>query len=88
MNSLMRIPKVHPRLLRLHRACLEEKDACDDLQAVCNAMLHLLQQHFLLSQKLRRLPFDGTPLGDIFDGQENELASIALTDHLPRIQEH
>ena len=88
-NSLMRIPKVHPRLLRLHRACLEEKDACDDLQAVRNAMLHLLQQHFLLSQKLRCLPFGGAPLGDIFDGQESAvLASIALTDRLPRIQEH
>ena len=45
----MRVPKVHPRLLRLHCSSLEEKNACDDLQAVCNAMLHLLQQHFLLS---------------------------------------
>ena len=88
MNSLMRIPKVHPGLLRLHRSSFEEKDACDDLKAVCNAMLHFLQQHFLLSQKLRRLPFGGAPLGYIFDRQENELASTPLTNHLPCVQEH
>ena len=82
------VPKVQPRLLRLHRSSFEEKDACDDLQAVCNAMLHLLQQHFLLSQKLRHLPFGGAPLGYIFDRQEDELASTPLTDHLPRVQEH
>ena len=84
----MRIPKVHPRLLRVHRSSFEEKDACDDLQAVCNAMLHFLQQQFLLSKKLRHLPFGGAPLGYIFDRQENELASIPPTDHLPRVQEH
>ena len=49
MSSQMRIPKVHPRLVRLRRSSFAEKDACDDLQAVCNAMLHLLQQHFLVS---------------------------------------
>jgi hypothetical protein len=48
-DSLMRIPKVHPRFLRLHRSSFEEKNACDDLQAICNAMLYLLQQHFLLT---------------------------------------
>jgi hypothetical protein len=51
-------------------------------------MLHFLQQHFLQSQKLRHLPFGGAPLGYIFDRQENELASIPLTDHLPCVQEH
>jgi hypothetical protein len=79
---------VHPRLLRLRRSSLEEKDACDDLQGVCNAMLHLLQQHFLVSQKLRHLPFSRAPLGYIFDRHEDELASIPLTYHLPRAQEH
>ena len=47
-DSLMRIPKMRPRLLRLHHSSFEEKDAGDDLQAVCNAMLHFLQQQFLL----------------------------------------
>ncbi len=42
----MRILKVQSRLLRLRRSSFAENDACDDLQAVCNAMLHLLQQAF------------------------------------------
>jgi hypothetical protein len=49
--------------------CLEQKDARDDLQAVCNTMLHLLQQRFLLLQQLSDLTFGGTPISDIFECQ-------------------
>jgi len=87
-DSLMRVPKMQPRLLRLHRPRLEQKDARDDLQAVCNTMLHLLQQRFLLLQQLSDLTFGGTPIGDIFKCQENEIAGVSLIEYLPRTQEH
>jgi hypothetical protein len=51
-------------------------------------MLHFLQQHFLLLQQPRYLPFGGTPVCDIFDCQEDEPASISLIVHLACIQEH
>ena len=88
MNSLMSVVKMQPRLFRLHRPRLEEKDGRDDLQAVRNTMLHLLQQHFLLMQQRSDLAFGDAPIGDIFDGQENELVGISLVEHLPRVQEH
>jgi hypothetical protein len=37
----MSVLKMQPRFFRLHRPRLEEKDARNDLQAVCNTMLHL-----------------------------------------------
>ena len=83
----MRIAKMQPRLLRLHRPRLEEKDAGDDLEAVCDPMLHFLQQRFLLLQEGGHLPFGGSLIGDIFDHQKNELAS-SLIENLSRIQEH
>ena len=46
----MSVPKMQPRFFQLHRPRLEEKDVRDDLQAVCNTMLELLQQRFLLLQ--------------------------------------
>jgi hypothetical protein len=39
----------------------------DDLRAVRNTMLHLLQQRFPLLQQRRELPFGGAPIGDVFD---------------------
>ncbi len=51
-------------------------------------MLHFLQQRFLLLQKIGDLPLGGATVGDVFDGQENELAGVFLKKHLARIQEH
>ena len=51
-------------------------------------MLHLLQQHFLLLEQLSDLTFGGTPISDIFECQENEIAGVSLIEYLPRIQEH
>jgi hypothetical protein len=79
---------MQPRLLRLHRPRLEQKYARDDLQAVCNTMLHLLQQRFLLLQQPSDLTFGGTPIGDIFECQKNEIAGVSLIEYFPRIQEH
>jgi len=55
----MGVPKMQPRLLRLHRRRLEEKDARDDLLIVCNTMLHLLQQRFLLMHASPRTDTQG-----------------------------
>ena len=87
-DSLMSVLKMQSRLFRLHRLRLEEKDASDNLQAVCNTMLDLLQQHFLLPQQLSYLTFGGTPIGDIFECQENEIAMVSLIEYFPRIQKH
>ena len=53
-----------------------------------HAVLHLLQQRLFLLQQLRHPPFGVAPVGDVFECQENELASISLIEHFPRIQEH
>ena len=88
MTRSMRVPQMQAGLLRLHGPSLEQKDAGDDLQAVGNAMLHLLQQRLLLLQQFRDRPFRGAPVGDIFDRQQNELVSIPLIEHLTGVQEH
>jgi hypothetical protein len=51
-------------------------------------MLHLLQQRFLLLQQPSDFTFGGTPISDIFECQENEIAGVSLIEYLPRIQEH
>ena len=48
------------------------------MQTVSNAMLHFLQQRFLLLQQVGDFAFGGAAVGDIFDGQENELAGVFL----------
>ena len=58
---------MQPRLFRLHRSHLEEKDAGDDLQAARNMILHLLQQRFALVQQRRQPPFGRAPVGDVFN---------------------
>ena len=77
-NPLLRVHEMQPRVLRLHCPCLQRKDACDDLQAVSNAVLHFLQQRVLLLQQVGDLPFGGAAVGDIFDCQENELAGVFM----------
>jgi len=48
-DAVVGLLQMQPRLFRAYRAGLDEEDAGDDLQAVCDTMLHFLQQHFLLS---------------------------------------
>ena len=51
----------------------------------CGVLLHFLQQRFLLLQQLGDLTFGGTPIGDIFECQENEIARIKVfTTHTQR----
>ncbi len=69
-DSFMGVPQVQSRLLRLHRPRLEQENGGDDLQAVCDAVLHLLDQHLLLSQQLVLLKLGISPLGYVLDRQE------------------
>ena len=51
-HPLVGVPQVLPRLLRLHGPRFEHENARDDLQAIGDAVLHLLKQHLLLPQQL------------------------------------
>ena len=75
-NPLPRLLEMPPRFLGLHRSRFERQDAGNDLQAVGDAVLHLLQQRLFLLQQIGDLPFGGATAGNIFDGQENELAGF------------
>ena len=77
-DPLPRVLEMQPRCLGLHRPRFERKDAGDDLQAVADAMLYLLEQRFLLLQQIAYLPLGVAAVGDVFDGQENELAGVFL----------
>jgi hypothetical protein len=72
----------------LHRAGLEEQNACYDLQAVRDAVLHFLKQDLFLPQQFGHLTLAGSPLGDIFDRQKNESVFVTLIKHGPRVEQH
>ena len=57
---------MQPDLLRLHRSSLKKKDACDNLKTVGDAVLHLLQQNFFLSEQLIFLAFGMAAMGYVF----------------------
>ena len=70
-DALVGLLEVATRLLRLHGPSLEQKDAGDNLEAVGNAVLHLLQQNFLcLKQIVLFLIGLATP-GYILDRQKD-----------------
>ena len=87
-NALMRILQLQSRLLRLDGPRLDEEDAGDDLQAVGDAVLHLLQQHVLFPQQLLHLPLDGAPIGNVLECQQHGAVGALLIKNLARIQEH
>ncbi len=73
----MRILQMKARLFRGDGARLEQDDAGDDLKAVGDAMLHFVEQQWLLlqqflgaAQELCLLPLDRPGHGDIPKGQE------------------
>ena len=86
-DALMGILKMPPRLLRLHGARLEQEDTGDDLQAVGDAVPHLLEQHLLLAQQIVLLAFGGASPGDILHRQQQRGARIGLVEHLTRIEQ-
>jgi hypothetical protein len=77
-----------PRLLGAHRAGLDEQDAGDDLQAVADAVLHLLQQDVLLLHKLLQVALHGAPLGNVLDGEQDGGVAVLLIEHLAGVEQH
>ena len=57
-DPAMRVLKVLARFLRSHRPRLQHGNARDDLETIDDAVLHLLEQHLFLPQKVVRLFFE------------------------------
>ena len=87
-NALMRVLQLQPRLFRLDGSRLDEENTGDDLQAVGDAVLHLLQQHILFPQQLLHLPLDGAPVGNVLECQQYGAVGALLIKDLARVQEH
>src|ERR1700688_3413214 len=87
-NALMRIFQLQPRLLRLDGSRLHEKDAGDDLQAVCDTVLYFVQQHVLFLHQILHLPLYGAPLGNVLECQQDSGFSSGLIEHCARVQRH
>ena len=87
-HAPVRVLQLQARFLRLHGARLDEKDAGDDLQAVGDAMLHLLQQQVFFLHQLLHLPFHLAPASDVLERQQNGGVRSRLVEHLARIQQH
>src|SRR5580658_10291044 len=94
-DTLVRVFQMETRLFRLHRACLQQNDACDDLQAIGNSMLQFLEQRLLLpqqpvllSQQFVLFALQDAPFGDILHAEQNGRAGAALVEHLAGVQAH
>ena len=85
----MRIVEVAAQLLRSDGLRFEQQDVCDDLQAIVDAMLRLLQEKVLLPQQVLLLALNGTALRYVLNDQQqlqalrfrmtNSLASSDIT---------
>jgi hypothetical protein len=60
------IVQVQANLLGLHGPRLEKKNASDNLKAVGDAMLHFLQQDFLLAKQIVFFPLSTAAVGYVF----------------------
>ena len=65
-DALVGVAQVQTSLLGLYGPRLEQKNACDDLKTVGDAMLHLLEQNSLLSQQLVFFPVGIAALRYVF----------------------
>ena len=87
-HPLVCIPQVLPRFLRLHGSRLEHENARDDLQAVGDAVLHLLKQHLLLPQQLILFALRVAPSGYVFDRQQEQgRVGVFLLEYLARVEQ-
>ena len=84
----MRVFQLQPRFLRLDGSRLDQQDTGDDLQAVGDAVLHLLQQHVLFPQQFLDLPLDRAPRSDVLECQQDRTVGPFLVEDLARVQQH
>src|SRR6202030_1309357 len=87
-DAMVGVLKMHPRLFRAYCPGFYEEDACDDLQTVCETVLYLLQQQFLLPQELIQLVLLRAPLGNVFEGQKNRGVRTLLVEYLSGTKKH
>ncbi len=59
-----------------------------NLQAVGDAVLNLLQQHFFFPQQLLHLLLDPPPVGHVLEGQQHGAVGTLLIENLAGVEQH
>jgi hypothetical protein len=77
-DALVRVLQMSARFERRHSAGFDEENAGDDLKAIGDAMLHLLQQQILLTHQLIALALQGLPIGHVLEGEQNVGAVVVF----------
>ena len=78
-DPMMRVLKMASCLLRLHAPGALHQDAGNDLQAVGDPMLHLLQQDRLFPDELVLVPRFGANVGHVGDRQQQpDVLAVAI----------
>ena len=76
------------RLFGFDARRFHQNDPGDDLQAICNSVLHFNQHDFLLSQQLVLFALQGSPFRDILYAKEDGIFGACFVGHLTGIQKH
>src|ERR1043166_1064552 len=84
----MRVLQMQARLFRLDRPRFHQDYAGDDLQAVDDPVLQLLEQHILLPQQRLLFALQRALPRDVLHAEQNGRLGASLIEHLPRIQAH
>ena len=84
----MRIVEVTAQLLRSDGLRFEQQDVGDDLQAVVDAMLRLLQQKLLLPQQVLLLAFNSPALRYVLNDQQQLRARRFRMTNFAGIERH
>ena len=85
-DPVMRVVQVHPHVLGPDVARALQQHAGDDLQAVGDPVLHLLQQDRLFAEQVVLEPFGCTGVGDIRNRQKNPHRLLIPIIELLRVQ--
>src|ERR1043166_3773087 len=84
----MRVLQMQARLFRLDRPRFHQNYAGDDLQAVDDPVLQLLEQHVLLPQQRLLFALQRALPRDVLHAEQNGRVGASLIEHFPRIQAH
>src|SRR4029079_6437576 len=87
-DALVRVTQVLPDLLGLHRPSFEQKNACDNLKAVGNAVLHLLEQDFLLLKQFILFAINLAAPRHVLNRQKNGRGPTISSKAPTGIEEH